>query len=179
MLLLGVQLGLARLLEVPHDVLADVISRFRLKHSYADKPGADTMRTWPEDIFDLASSLYDMGLPVHCLPVFGHRLFDPLDKSTDLDKPVSYSAFLRAIKRILSAAGLNPSTVGTHSFRRGGTAERVDEGASNAQVMQLLRHRSEASGRTYIMSAARSTALAHTCGSGPRGGMIVAACSSL
>ena len=173
----GIQAGLERLVALPSEVLATITTRFRTKHGYSGTPGVSAMRTWPACVLDVANRLYSMGLPVHCLSIYGRWLVDKLDVETDLSAPIPYNAFLRSIKRILAAAGLDAAGVGAHSFRRGGTAERIEEGASNSQIMHLLRHRSTASGRTYILSSARSTALAQTSdlGHAGTGGMIASA----
>ena len=174
----GVQAALERLVALPPEVLAPIATRFRTKHGYSGTPGVSAMRTWPAGVLHVANRLYSTGLPVHCLPIFGRWLVDKLDTETDLSAPISYTAFLRSIKRILAAAGLDAAGVGAHSFRRGGTAERIEEGASNSQIMHLLRHRSTASAwRTYILSAVRSTALAQRSASGTAGtgGMIASA----
>lgn len=174
-LLRGTRAGLERLAALPSDVLAAIVSRFRIKHSYAGVPGVAAMRTWPPPVLEAANALYAKGLPVHCLPVFGRWLVDDLVAETDLSAPVPYNAFLRSIRRIMAAAGIATADVGAHSFRRGGTAERVEEGASNVQIMHLLRHRSAASGRTYILSSARSAALAQTSSARGTGGMLAMA----
>ena len=57
--------------------------------------GAAELDAWPEDIRALAAPLYRLGLPVHCLPIYGQWQHARLGALSDLREPVPTSVFLR------------------------------------------------------------------------------------
>ena len=160
-LLEGTRLGLVRLAALPDGVLASLAARFRA--SCAERAigaGEREFANWPDDIRALATPLYTVGLPVHCLPIFGTWLFARLDADSDLSEAVPYHQFMRMSRAALSSAGLSIARHGSHSFRRGRAGELFHGGAGEPTVAEMLRHRSIASTRPYITDATRMAGLA-------------------
>ena len=121
-----------------------------------------------EPLLAIRSSL-GIPLPVHALPLFGEWLSaDSLNERSDLSQRAAYKPLLRAVKLLAAPAGLSPSDVGCHSLRRGGATELQAAGASPAQMLLALRHKSPASTLLYASPAAAAAALAALArGNGP------------
>ena len=157
----GTRLGLERLLALPVDTLGVLAARFRADCSPQELGrGAAELDAWPEDIRALAAPLYRLGLPVHCLPIYGQWQHARLDASSDLREPVPASVLLRLSARALATAGVVTDGFGAHSFRRGRAMELLHGGTPREAVSEVLRHRSAASTRPYIADSVRLASLA-------------------
>ena len=159
----GVRLGLARLRALDPAVLAQLAGRFRssLPARHIGQ-GARELASWPADIQALAAPLYEVGLPVHCLPAYGQWQHARLHGLSDLGEGVDSRVFLALTSHALSAVGVDVTGLGAHSFRRGRAVELFHGQASRETVTEVLRHRSLASTRPYITDAARMASLAVT-----------------
>ena len=159
----GVRLGLSRLAALPAATLVPLAARFRAACSVRERGrGAMEFATYPADIQALAAPLYAVGLPVHCLPLYGQWQHARLDAETDLREGVTRSTFLALSSHVLSSVGVDAAGLGGHSFRRGRAIELFHNDAPYAAVTEVLRHRSPASTRPYVSDAARLAALAAT-----------------
>ena len=78
---------------------------------------------WPESVRQPAGPLYALGLPVHCLPVYGVWQYARLGPSSDLGSAVSYHQFIRLSRAVLSTTGVETACFGSHSSRRGRAVE--------------------------------------------------------
>ena len=159
----GVRLGLTRLGALDPATLAQLSSSFR-----ASLParqigrGASELASWPADIQALAAPLYGVGLPVHCLPIYGQWQHARLHGLLDLRAGVERNVFLALTAHALTSVGVSVTGLGAHSFRRGRAVELFHGKASREAVTEVLRHRSPASTRPYITDSARMASLAVT-----------------
>ena len=162
-LLESVRLGLTRLLGMEPVALAQLAARFRasLPTRHIGR-GAEELSAWPADIRALAGPLYDLGLPVHCLPIYGQWQHERLHGQSDLQLGVERHIFLALSAHALTAVGVAVDGFGGHSFRRGRAVELICGNASRETVTEVLRHRNPASTRPYITDAARMASLAVT-----------------
>ena len=162
-LLESVRLGLTRLLGMEPVALAQLAARFRasLPARHIGR-GAEELSAWPADIRALAGPLYDLGLPVHCLPIYGQWQHERLHGQSDLQLGVERHIFLALSAHALTAVGVAVDGFGGHSFRRGRAVELICGNASRETVTEVLRHRNPASTRPYITDAARMASLAVT-----------------
>ena len=125
---------------------------------------------WPESVRQPAGPLYALGLPVHCLPVYGVWQYARLGPSSDLGSAVSYHQFIRLSRAVLSTTGVETAGFGSHSFRRGRAVDLFHGGADAQAVSDVLRHRSIASTRPYVTEETRMAGLAVTISAAaPRG----------
>ena len=184
----GVRAGLSRLAALPPAVLAPLAARFRAALSPREigRGGAE-LDAWPADVRALAAPLYAVGLPVHCLPLYGQWQHARLHAETDLQEGVPLHTFLALTAHVLTSVGVDTSGMGGHSFRRGRAVELFHGHASRETVTEVLRHRSAASTRPYITDSVRLASLAVTMsaatsgrpaapGHGPHGDRRVGAC---
>ena len=159
----GVRLGLARLRALNPQVLTQLATRFRasLPPRHIGQ-GPRELASWPADIQAGAAPLYEAGLPVHCLPVYGQWQHARLNEQSDLGEGVDSRTFLALTAHALSAVGVDVTGLGAHSFRRGRAVELFHGNASREAVTEVLRHKHIASTRPYITDAARMASLAVT-----------------
>jgi hypothetical protein len=93
--------------------------------------GAVELSAWPADIRALARPLYDLGLPVHCLPIYGQWQHKRLQGLLDLRAGVERHIFLALSAHALTAVGVAKDGLGRHSFRRGRAVEFFHGNASH------------------------------------------------
>ena len=67
-----------------------------------------------------------------------------------VDKVASYKTFLKRFKQWIKQIGKDPTRYATHSCRRGGTTQLVQDGVAAQLVQQMGRWRSEKSMDSYI-----------------------------
>jgi hypothetical protein len=159
----GVRLGLARLRALDPTTLAQLSARFRAALPARQiGRGESELASWPADIRALAAPLYEIGLPVHCLPIYGQWQHVRLHGMSDLRAGVERRIFLALTEHALTAVGVDVEGLGAHSFRRGRAVELFHGRASREAVTEVLRHRSPASTRPYITDSARMASLAVT-----------------
>ena len=126
----GTCLGLERLSALSPDTLRALALRLR-----ADCPpreirrGAAEFAAWPEALRALAAPLYELGMPVHCLPSYGQWQHERLHALSDLREPVPRSVFLGLSSRSLASSGVATDRFGSHSFRRGRAMELLHGGS--------------------------------------------------
>ena len=159
----GIRLGLTRLHALDPPVLAELSARFR-----ASLPprqigrGPSELASWPPDIRAMAAPLYAVGMPVHCLPIYGQWQHARLNAQSDLRVGVERHIFLALATHALTAMGVDVTGLGAHSWRRGRAVELFHGHVSREVVTEILRHRSAASTRPYITDSARMASLAVT-----------------
>jgi hypothetical protein len=162
-LLDGIRLGLTRLRALDPSILTPLAACFRAALPARQiGQGASELAAWPADIRALAGPLYEAGLPVHCLPIYGQWQHARLHAQSDLRAGVALPVFLALTTHALPAVGVDASGLGGHSFRRGRAVELFHGQASREEVSEVLRHRSAASTRPYITDSTRVAALAVT-----------------
>ena len=156
----SVRRGLTGLLEMAPGDRAAVISRFRGRQPAQRAVGQEAMATWPADIQALARPLYEQGLAVHDLPLFGKWLMDLPSERLDLSAPVSLQRFCNNAKAVLAGAGKDTRGVGGHSMRRGAAVALIHTQASREVVATALRHSNPRSVEPYILTSATAAATA-------------------
>ena len=162
-LLESIRLGLSRLRALDPTTLVELATRFRAQLPARHiGQGESELCAFPADIRDLARPLYALGLPVHCLPLYGQWQHARLDGSSDLMAGVASHVFLALTANALTAVGVEATGLGAHSFRRGRAVELFHGNAPREVVTEVLRHRNPASTRPYITDAARMASLAVT-----------------
>jgi len=162
-LLEGTRAGLARLGALDATVLAALARSFSKSLSSEEQVGGEqALASWPADVRALAAPLYRAGLPVHCLPIYGAWQSERLTPDSDLRREVPRADFVRLSRDVLQAAGVDTARLGAHSFRQGGAGALFHAGAGQAAVSEVLRHRSAASTRPYVLEASRMAATAVT-----------------
>ena len=116
----SVRAGLARLLQVPREDLRAMTECFQRSNTDHCPVGLEALATWPPDIRDMASRLYEIGLPAHRLPLFGIWLFNEFSASIDLAAAVPTQTFCGMVKKVLAHVPGAPRAATAHSMRRGG-----------------------------------------------------------
>jgi len=152
--------GLRRLVALERPVLATLATRFQASSATSRQAGPEALATWPDDIRALANELYQLGMPVHRLPIYGRWLFDALSADTDLAATLSSQEFVRLTRVVLNDAGVDTTRFGAHSFRRGRAVAMYHGQAGDAAVSNALRHRDPRSAAPYVLAPARMSALA-------------------
>ena len=162
----GLRAALDRLLSLSEDDARLVGERFRRtlleRNPRHLDGGASAMRAWPADIRQRTDRLYDLGIPAHCLPFYGRWLSVHPSRHMDLSEPIPIDEFVRAARLALERAGIDPTRVGAHSFRRGRGVHLALSGADLRNVTTLFRHRSPASTQPYLLTSARLADTADT-----------------
>jgi len=132
----------------------------------------EALATWPPDIRDMASRLYEIGLPAHRLPLFGKWLFSELSPSTDLAAAVPTQAFCGMVKQVMARVPGAPRAPTAHSMRRGGATSMFFNKAELESVALALRHTSTLSTKCYVSDSAKAEAIAITQRAVSRGGRL-------
>jgi len=158
----GARLGLQRLLALPADTVRALAASFTERLSVQERgSGPAELAAWPQEIRDLAAPLYELGVPVHCLPLLGEWQYERLTAASDLGAPMARSEFVCTSRQVLGELGVDVTHVGAHSFRRGSAGALFHAGLGPDTVSTALRHRSSQATAAYVSDAARMAALAN------------------
>mmetsp|Transcript_74836 Transcript_74836/g.200623 ORF Transcript_74836/g.200623 Transcript_74836/m.200623 type:complete len:395 (+) Transcript_74836:2392-3576(+) len=157
-LLALVSTSAARLASLPETLRRSLVANYRMSRPAVlapPPPGDPVLCAAMHPVLAQLAAEGGPPLPWEQLLVFGAwSSAASLTQASDLGQALPYRPFLRAVKAVGAAAGLDPRTVGTHSLRRGGTVELETAGASHRQLMLSLRHRLPSSTEAYRLPAA-------------------------
>ena len=94
----------------------------------------------------------NLDFPIANLPLLGKWLWGPMQSlsGSNLTTLTPYSTLRKGIKRIFSTCCPHYEHLGLHSFRRGGTTEKINNGVHRDVVKHLGRWRSDKSFEGYI-----------------------------